>query len=61
MTMMASMQTKRQIVAMPPAGYDEYDSNVCFDGARGGGQSMHLETRVLISGGAGFLGSHLGE
>jgi nucleoside-diphosphate-sugar epimerase len=22
---------------------------------------LHLETRVLITGGAGFLGSHLGE
>ena len=28
---------------------------------RDGGSTLHLETRVLIAGGAGFLGSHLGE
>jgi hypothetical protein len=28
---------------------------------RGGGNSMHLAQRILVTGGAGFLGSHLCE
>jgi UDP-glucuronate decarboxylase len=32
-----------------------------FEQAQGVRSAMHLETRVLITGGAGFLGSHLAE